>query len=206
MGLGNVIVIGAVGIISRVFLKVFSRTTVVNYDRLLKYLVEREKDQPVITLMNHSSTLDDPMLWGLVPLRTLFSWNSNIRWVMGAKELTFTNPLTAWFFTNGRTIPTVRGHGIFQPAVNEAIRRMRDEGAWIHVFPEGYVNQGGAGMRPLRWGVARIISASKSAKFPTVLPIWHTGEAHIPHHTSSCCCCCYYYYYQWREDTCSTAN
>ncbi|SRR5258705_11270440 len=60
------------------------------------------------------------------------------------------------FFRAGQVIETFRGRGIYQPAVNDAVRKL-DEGAWIHLFPEGYVNQPSlnpsSGLFRFRWGV-----------------------------------------------------
>lgn len=42
----------------------------------------------------------------------------------------FTSPLLAKFFTLGQVIETVRGGGIYQPAVDEAIKRV-EQGSWV---------------------------------------------------------------------------
>ncbi|KAG0037540.1 hypothetical protein BGZ82_002359 [Podila clonocystis] len=59
------------------------------------------------------------------------------------------------FFQCGQVVPVVRGNGIFQPAVNESIRLLQ-QGKWVHVFPEGKVNQSSELIR-LKWGIGRII-------------------------------------------------
>jgi monolysocardiolipin acyltransferase len=54
------------------------------------------------------------------------------------------------------------------------------EGDWVHVFPEGRVNQSGTLLHPLRWGVGKLIASvtanSPSGLPPLVLPIYHTGR------------------------------
>lgn len=46
------------------------------------------------------------------------------------------------FFGLGQTLPTYRhGVGIFQPALDDAIKLLSQENAWLHVFPEGRVRQ-----------------------------------------------------------------
>jgi len=51
----------------------------------------REKGRGIITVSNHISTLDDPLTWGVLPIRTY--WNSRMtRWVLGAADIMFTNP------------------------------------------------------------------------------------------------------------------
>lgn len=42
----------------------------------------------------------------------------------------FTNPALSTFFRNGQVIETVRGGGIYQPAVDTAIERLQ-EGGWV---------------------------------------------------------------------------
>lgn len=75
------------------------------------------------------------------------------------------------FFSLGQVIETVRGGGIFQPAIDDAIRKLGD-GEWVgrpidadsaltvsqvNIFPEGKVNQPNlhppGGMRRFKWGV-----------------------------------------------------
>lgn len=84
----------------------------------------------------------------------------------------FTNRWFSRFFNNGQVIETVRGGGIFQPAVDKAIKLLQD-GEWvryirarrfgqslmrqIHVFPEGKISQitinPPGGMIRFKWGV-----------------------------------------------------
>lgn len=42
----------------------------------------------------------------------------------------FTKPLFSRFFTNGQVIETIRGGGIFQPAVDKAIELV-EAGEWV---------------------------------------------------------------------------
>lgn len=92
-------------------------------------------------------------------------------------------------------IETVRGGGIFQPAIDEAVKKLQD-GEWvrhprciqrssiidkdlaqIHIFPEGRVNQEDlhppGGLIRFKWGVSRIIMDSE--RMPVIIPIWISG-------------------------------
>ncbi|KAH9047185.1 hypothetical protein EDB84DRAFT_523875 [Lactarius hengduanensis] len=49
------------------------------------------------------------------------------RWTLGASDIMFTNPAFSTFFRKGETF---RGTGIYQPAIDTAIEKLRT-GAWI---------------------------------------------------------------------------
>jgi monolysocardiolipin acyltransferase len=82
--------------------------------------------------------------------------------------------LVRLFFDYGQVIPTDRGRGIFQPALDTAIQKL-DEGQWTHLFPEGYVNLSRKMvLRRFKWGLSRLLLESK--RRPRVVPIWIEGE------------------------------
>ncbi|KAI8913940.1 Tafazzin [Powellomyces hirtus] len=175
-------VIGTVGLLAKGFLNGFCKTHSYNKERLFKTVLERS-DRPLITVANHSSVLDDPGMWGILPF-SILTHKKRMRWSLGAKEICFSTSLTAWFFASGRVIPIVRGDGIYQPAMNLAVEKLNDNG-WVHIFSEGRVNQDST-MLPFRWGIARLIMESKVP--PIVLPFWHKGlETVMPEDTK------YYY-------------
>jgi 1-acyl-sn-glycerol-3-phosphate acyltransferase len=95
-----------------------------------------------------------------------------VRWITGAKEIAFTNPLTTWIFSSGKVIPIIRGAGIDQEAVHFCMDRLR-EGQWVHIFSEGKVNQTGI-LKKLRWGIGKLTTATEPT--PIVLPIYIRGE------------------------------
>lgn len=85
----------------------------------------------------------------------------------------FTNSLLSKFFTNGQCIETHRGGGINQPAIDQAIEKL-NEGDWVHLFPEGYVNVSqSTRLRRFKWGISRMILEAE--RMPEVVPIWITG-------------------------------
>ena len=51
----------------------------------------RNNGQGIVTISNHISTLDDPLTWGILPVRYYFS-SRMMRWTMGASDIMFTNP------------------------------------------------------------------------------------------------------------------
>ncbi|POW14308.1 hypothetical protein PSTT_03121, partial [Puccinia striiformis] len=121
--------------------------------------------------------LDDPMVWGIMPFSTFFD-TSKIRWTLGAADILFTNRFISPLFENGQVIKTVRGDGIYQPAIDLALEKL-NHSQWVHVFPEGKVNQPSRDksqnheLLRFKWGISRLILESKHE--PIILPIWLTG-------------------------------
>ncbi|KAG5440605.1 hypothetical protein PCK2_000315 [Pneumocystis canis] len=138
-----------------------------------------------IAVSNHLSgfnSLDDPLLWGTFPFKT---WTrGRIRWALAAADICFTQPFISLFFSLAQTLPITRhGGGPFQLGIDEAIQLVSDPAcAWIHVFPEGYVQQHPQYvMRYFRWGVSRLIleAALHSTQLPYIVPIFFHGMERI---------------------------
>jgi len=63
---------------------------------------------------------------------------------------------------------------VYQEAIDVSIEKL-NQGQWIHMYPEGYVNQK-KNLWPLRrfkWGIARMLMETKVT--PTVIPMYITG-------------------------------
>ena len=102
---------------------------------MLKTIKNREPGRALITVANHDSCLDDPVvISGLLPFHYFRS--EFCRWSLGAKEVCHTNKFTTKFFSYGQVVPIIRGNGIYQRAMNFALEELR-KGAWVHIFPEG---------------------------------------------------------------------
>lgn len=129
-------------------------------------------NRPLLSACNHTSVLDDPLLFGLLPWRVLLS-GDQMRWALGAKEICFSNEMTSWFFGKGQVMPIVRGAGIHQPEMNAALEKLK-RNAWIHMFPEGRVYQTESSeMLRFKWGIGRLVLESPIP--PLFLPLWHCG-------------------------------
>ena len=72
-------------------------------------------------------------------------------------------------------MPIIRGNGIYQPCMNEALNLLNQK-KWVHIFSEGRVNQSGQLLR-FKWGVARLIMECKEP--PLILPFYHLGMADV---------------------------
>jgi monolysocardiolipin acyltransferase len=75
-----------------------------------------------------------------------------------------------------RCIPIVRGDGLNQQGVVDALDHLNN-GGWMHLHPEGKVNKDLSNVLPLRHGVGKLIAESKVT--PVVLPIFHLGMANV---------------------------
>lgn len=169
--------IRAVGAFSRLLLNYgCSKVQVHGLDRFLGVLndnARRKSGRGLLTYCNHISVMDEPTIWGCLPASTLRNANT-VRWTLGASDIMFQkSKLLASFFRSGQCIETHRGAGIFQPAIDESIAKL-DEGKWVHLFPEGYVNvTTNSTLRRFKWGISRMLLEAET--LPVVVPIWLTG-------------------------------
>ncbi|KAI1810920.1 acyltransferase [Poronia punctata] len=124
------LIMGLTASLSRVFLYGLNTVEVKGLDRFLALLEQRKdvekRQRGLITVCNHISILDDPLMWGVLPFGHAFN-PSNHRWGLGAHDICFQNGLLSTFFTAGQVLPTHRlqhspDGGLFQPTVPQAIR------------------------------------------------------------------------------------
>ncbi|KAG7587531.1 Phospholipid/glycerol acyltransferase [Arabidopsis thaliana x Arabidopsis arenosa] len=164
-------VIMAVSAFAKAVANLCNKSSVHNADTLMNLVRSRPPGVPLITVSNHMSTLDDPVIWGA--FKGLLSLDPELaRWVLAAEDICFRNPIFSYIFRTGKCIPITRGGGIYQEHMNEALQRLKD-GSWLHTFPEGKVFQEDVPIRRLKWGTASLIT--RCPVTPIVLPIIHRG-------------------------------
>jgi len=174
----------AVGLLSSFWLNWANKARIYGQENLYKALEGRPKDTPLITVTNHHSCMDEPLIWGCLKNKHLTN-NSLMRWALAAHDICFSNKFHALFFAFGKSIPIVRGDGPNQPGMDFALDRL-NEGSWLHLYPEGKVNESKENIR-VKWGVGRLISECRVP--PIVVPIYHFGmdsilpnrKPYIPH-------------------------
>lgn len=177
---GRSATLGIVSIVSKLVMHVSNTLIVENQDDLMDVVFKREEGLGLITVSNHASTLDDPMLFcGIFPMSFFFTehWHRRVRWSICAREMCYSNPLFAQFFKSGKTLPVERGGGLYQPVMH-VVSRALARGDWVHVFPEGKIHfNDGKSVGPLKWGVGKVCCDSflLSGKVPMVVPFHHTG-------------------------------
>lgn len=138
----------------------------------------RDRSRPLVTICNHTSNLDDPIMWGFLPTDIL-SQPKLMRWSWAAKEVCFMKPSFSRFFGFGQAIPVVRGAGLNQFGVDFAVERLKNN-EWVHVFAEGRVNQRKK-IVPFRWGVSELIFRAcmqenvMISPIPTIIPLYLYG-------------------------------
>ncbi|KAI8628573.1 acyltransferase [Xylariaceae sp. FL1651] len=131
----SALVMGLTASLSRVFLYGLNSVEVTGLQRFLDILDRRrdvdKRQRGLITVSNHISIIDDPLMWGVLPFRYGFD-PSNHRWGLGAHDICFKNgPLGAFFFS-GQVLPTHRLQhsprgGLFQPTVPQVIRLLSSQ-------------------------------------------------------------------------------
>lgn len=142
-----------------------------NVDTLVAAIDRRARGQPLVTVANHVSVFDEPLMWSALPWRHLMRPQC-MRYTLAAEEILFPNALFAWYGESARAIPVVRGNGIDQRGVDVALNVL-NSGGWIHVFSEGKVNQTDQLISPFRWGVGKLVAEAQVQ--PIVLPIFVNG-------------------------------
>ncbi|GFO21780.1 tafazzin [Plakobranchus ocellatus] len=159
-----------IGLSSKIWIEWMNTVRVHNKNTLYDLIEKRPEGKGLLTVCNHTSCIDDPLMWGVLRPRILKMHNC-MRWTSAAEDICFKRKLHALFFSLGHVFPLVRGDGVYQKGVDFSIEQL-NLGSWCHYFPEGKVNMTQEFMR-LKWGIGRIISECKIT--PIVLPMWHVG-------------------------------
>lgn len=186
------VAISSVGMACRLFIRAPNNLQLHEAHHLERALM-RPKGAALLSVSNHIATIDDPhLLSSIVPLKTLlFGGASEMRWGVCADDVCFRpGTLLNRFADAAKVLPIRRGAGIWQPEVDAVVSKLKDDGAWVHYFPEGKIRQDGR-VHPFRRGVGRIVAEASDddghAKL-TVLPFYHTGTDRLqptdPHRTA----------------------
>ncbi|KAM0800997.1 tafazzin [Usnea florida] len=127
---GSTAIMGITGSLTRAFMHSCNWQDAHGLDGFLELLDKRAnidgRQRGMITVSNHISVIDDPLIWGVLPLRYHFN-PSNHRWSLGSYDIVFKNKAMSTFFVLGQVLPTHRFHkdrhgGPFQPTLREAVR------------------------------------------------------------------------------------
>lgn len=98
-GVPRKMVFMAVGGFAKVVASFLNSTSVENADTLIGLVRSRPLGVPLITVSNHMSTLDDPLMWGF---HGFPSTDAHLgRWVLAAEDICFKNSLFSYLFRIG---------------------------------------------------------------------------------------------------------
>ena len=165
--------IGVTSLAGIALLEGLNRCHVSGREKLTAAAFERPDGQALITVCNHTCTLDDPfVIAAALPLSGSFR-PDDARWSLCAKEYCFKSAALASFFGAGKVMPIERGAGINQRMLHEFAKKAT-AGGWLHIFPEGTICQsgkitgrtavdGGLEMGRLKWGVGKLVATAAAA-------------------------------------------
>lgn len=78
-----------------------------------------------------------------------------------------------------KVLPVVRGEGIWQPLMEDVLGRLSapTPDNWVHIFPEGQINQKKGELLRFKWGLGRLVTDPDVT--PLVLPIYIEGTKRL---------------------------
>ncbi|XP_044465899.1 N-acylphosphatidylethanolamine synthase-like [Mangifera indica] len=100
-GLPRKLVFMAVGAFAKTVAKFLITTYVHNADTLICLVHSRPCGVPLLTVSNHMSTLDDPVMWGFKGFPTMDA--KLARWVLAVEDICFKNPPFPYVFRLGKS-------------------------------------------------------------------------------------------------------
>ena len=174
---GSSFVLGQTANLSLAYLDGFHETVVTGaVDEF--YAAMRDPTVGLLTVANHGSVIDDPVLVSAITPRDVLTNPRQMRTVLCAAEICFGNFLTSAYFALGKALPVVRGGGTRQASL-QTCADVLASGSWVHVFPEGKVVQD-VPLDLIRHGAGRIaVDAAhregRSADNIVLIPFYHRG-------------------------------
>ncbi|EKX32004.1 hypothetical protein GUITHDRAFT_121823 [Guillardia theta CCMP2712] len=165
--------------IQKPFMYILNKVEIKNHDRLTKLISSRPRGAPLITVSNHCSSLDEPLLFSTLIPWPIKQWE--LRYSLCHDGMFFRlGPIFAQlFFYAARGLPIYRNRNMDQEAFRIFAEKAR-KGGWCHIFPEGRIWQPwklrneDRRLGPLRPGVGKLIAYCEEQS-PIVLPFYHTG-------------------------------
>eukprot|EP00466_Bigelowiella_natans_P021411 jgi/Bigna1/53559/estExt_Genewise1Plus.C_210051 len=169
-------VFGILGTTSYVFMHYLNDTKITNNQQLTDAVYKRNKKfegRGLITVSNHVSAFDDPLLPSAMWSIPRFLSPKELRYVFCLTDRCFNKWWKGRMLTSAKVVPVERGAGLDQFAMRYA-RQKLEHGDWIHLYPEGTRSRdGGKTVRPFKIGVGKLVLDSTVP--PAVIPFYHTG-------------------------------
>mmetsp|Transcript_12636 Transcript_12636/g.18916 ORF Transcript_12636/g.18916 Transcript_12636/m.18916 type:complete len:322 (+) Transcript_12636:37-1002(+) len=172
--------IGTLGLAAYTFMHGLNKTKVIDGHKLKEVAYKRKPEyrgRGMISVSNHVSAIDDPMLPSAMWTIPQMFWPFELRWVFCSIDRCFKKPWLGRVLTSTKVIPVERGGGLEQFAIRFATEKL-NKGEWIHLFPEGTRSRdNGKSINPFKAGVGKLLTAP--AKCPVVVPFYHHGMHNI---------------------------
>jgi monolysocardiolipin acyltransferase len=173
-GTGN-----SVGAVSKIIMRGMNTMHLYRMDAFYAAVEARESGLGLLTVSNHRSVADDPvMLAAMLPPRILVRPRL-MRWGLCSADICFQERLTGRLLSLGKALPVLRTGGVGQRYITDAAAKLAS-GDWIHVFPEGRVVQASLGY--MKRGVGRMLAIyheRNNGGLPLVLPLYHEGVENV---------------------------
>ncbi|EFC48128.1 predicted protein [Naegleria gruberi] len=130
-----------------------------------------KKIRGLLTVVNHNSMLDEPILMsGLAPMSWFFK-SDIIRYAVCASDMCFGHFLLGEFFKTVKVLPIKRAGGLEQSAMKLIVHKL-STGGWLNIFPEGKIYVDGE-IHQCRRGIGKLIYDCDPT--PYIYPIYHKG-------------------------------
>lgn len=108
-------------------------------EKVISLIHNRPAGVPLITVTNHESMLDEPLIISIMGMKVLFLPHL-VKWTLATEDVCFSSYFRSTFFSIGKVMPIQRGGGLFQVQFTEFIDRAK-YGDWLHIYPEGRIYQ-----------------------------------------------------------------
>ncbi len=162
------IIVNGLGLPSMsIFMHLLNRTRTVGRENI------KNLEPPWILMSNHITLLDDLFLG---PILYYPKCLKNYRYIphhAPEQRNFYKKPLIAWFMKHTKSIPIIRGKGVFQEGVNRIIEAVKSGGI-LHIYPEGTRTRTGE-LGPAKIGIGRIVYETGAP----VVPMYHQGLERI---------------------------
>ena len=139
---------------------------------------DMKEKPPVITVSNHVSVLDEPVMMSVLSGPGRLLRPSTMRWTLCAQEITHVNDAFASFFGLAKGLPILRGASLYQVGMKVFADKLFLKNSWLHIFPEGRCWEPpkykiGGDHPHLRRGVGALVAAAETT--PVIIPVVHRG-------------------------------
>eukprot|EP01038_Epipyxis_sp_PR26KG_P004104 gene4104-5854_t len=164
-----------VGLIGVILLRMYNKFSSFRSNILFNQIFNRPKSLGLLSVSNHQSMLDDPMLWAAF----LPWWKigpETLRWQLCTEDFFFNNPILQSVLGAGNVLPLDRSGSLEQPMFLRFFEKL-NAGKWCHIFCEGKIIQNWRfeenerKLGPFKAGVGKLIAHCKQS--PIIVPMYH---------------------------------